>query len=161
MSRKVDYFIKEDIAPETEACEIVNYDMRYVPHTIRALEAQKARSFWVSREDWIRGFQRLTLAQERLLMPCSEDIIREVRALRGSYTTDDTTLETWPIGTYPGLSLEDLNNALYGNNGESTGIALERVNTTLDAIRAVLETQGSTDEDSLAALLQIVALLGV
>lgn len=161
MSRKVDYFIKADIAPEIEECEIINFDMRYVPHALRALEAQKTRSFWVDRESWIRGFQRLTLAQERLLMPCSEDIIREIRELRGSYSTDDTTLATWPVGDFPGLSLEDLSNLQYGDDGSTVGQNSKEARVLLGEIKTILETQGAGEEGQLEALLQIVALLGV
>lgn len=144
------------IYPATTYSEsvLVGVDARYVPLVIEDLEARKSLALWESDADFAVGYDAICKLEVSLLMDVKEDIIREVRDLRGSYTTNDTTLAAWPVGTYPGLQLKDLNNSLYNTDGKGVGVLLGE-------IRDVLLSQGAGEQSELDALLQIVALLSV
>jgi hypothetical protein len=152
MPRKVNYFeAKRQYASsmETVLCDI---PAKVIPTALSSLETRKNRSFWVDEDAFSRAYQEITRTQWELLMDASEKIIIELRHLRGSYDTDDLSLETWPVGTFPGLQLETINNSLYNTDGKGVGILLGE-------IRDILATQGQGEQGQLDALNAIVALL--
>lgn len=125
-----------------------------VPMTIDALERRKSPAFWYDRQSFELAYNDISRQQWNLLMDAKEDIIREIRGVRGSFGGADTTLEAFPVGTYPGVQLRDVVVSLYSD--ESVNVA-----NLLTEIRNILQTQGQGDEGQLDALLQIVALLSV
>lgn len=155
------YFEREQCAPSLEECEVVNVPVRYVPMVLSALETRKARSFWASDDDWYRGLAALATLQRNLLMPCGEDIIREIREARGPLNPGTgSTLEEYPVGDYPGFTLGDVARRL-STGGISVAELQETANARLTEIRDILQAQAAGEGSQLDALLQIVALLSV
>lgn len=152
--RKVDYFEAARILPPGRGCVLADFDARLVPVTLSALETRKGRSFWSDSDDWSEALTELCRAQEALLMSCRDDIIQEIRHLRGSVPPNvPTDLQAYPVGTYPGIQIADVVGSL-NTNGESAA-------RILADIRGILQTQGAGEQGQLDALLQIVALLSV
>lgn len=150
MTRKADHYWPPDVLSADEVCELINTDARLAPHTIRGLYIQTGRSFWVDRETWIEANTRLALQVERLLMPCGEDIIREIRAARGTIDPGvPTDLTSFPVGTYPGVRTADVFGSL-NTNGESAAFILSQIR---DALR--------TEQDGETAAVILKAIAGI
>jgi hypothetical protein len=161
MSRKIDYFVKSEVAPSADDTVLVCVPSRYIPQVISAIEGRKPRSFWASDDDYQRGYQALTRFQEALLMDATEQIIVEIRGVRGPVPPATAfDLATYPVGSFPGFTLGTLNQALRTDTATVAQLA-STSSATLEAIRVLLETQATTQGDELGALLQIAALLGV
>lgn len=155
------YFEKEQPAPSLSECEVVDVPVRYVPMVLSALETRKARSFWTSDADWHRGLEALATLQRNLLMPCGEDIIREVREARGPLTPGTgSTLAEFPVGEYPGYTLGSVAVRI-APAGQNLGEKIDLSNVTLAELRDAILAQGGTNADILTQLLQIVGLLAV
>lgn len=152
MSRKVDYFVKEDILSPDEVCELLNYDARMVPHTIRALYGLTGRSFWVDKPTWIEANNRLALQIERLLMPCGDALISEIRALRNGNLTPpearDPSIDPFSLNL---VSLRSLEFPLY-NDTQSVAYTLQDIR---DALRS------EEDGETLIAVLRAIAAIVV
>lgn len=155
------YFEAERVAGDPSECELVNTPIRFAGLQLSALWSRSARSFWASDADWSNGLDGIYLAMRGLLMPCGEDIIREVREARGPLIPGtDSTLDAYPVGDYPGYTLGDVSRRL-GNGGPSINERLQEANVTLAQIRDNLAAQGQLDDDILAELVKIAALLAV
>lgn len=143
-----------DLAPDSDECELFEVNPRYVPHHLASLEMIKGRPHWKTREDWQRGHVKIINEQWGLLMPCKDDIIREIREARGSIPPGEPTdLDTYPVGSYPGVRLADVVGSL-NTNGRSAALILASIETLLQA-------QGQGDADQLELLGKLVILLGV
>ena len=152
------FFEKAQIAPDPEECEVVNVPVRFVPMGLSALETRKTRSFWFSDEDWYRGLQGINRMQWGLLMPCGEDIIREIREARGPLTADTGSgLEEWPVGEYPGYTLGSVAGRI-GPAGTNLHGQLVTANQLLTQIRDAIQAD-SGDGEALLEQLQIIAAL--
>lgn len=152
MNNNVTYMRPPDIMPEPEVCDLFSYDARIVPHTIRSLYDLTGKPFWTNRDEWIQASNRLALNIERLLMPCGEDIIREIRALRDGNATlladQDVTKDPFTLQL---TSLRDISLALNGPNGTANAILLR--------IEQLQTAANAGDEESLAELLRIGAIV--
>lgn len=104
------YFQRLVPVPNTTTGDMAEYDIRIVPLVVGSLETRKARSFFASEADWQRGTLSINRLQESILMGAKEDLIREIRGARGNKfsTVYDTTLAAYPVGSYPGASLNDV-----------------------------------------------------
>lgn len=141
-------------ATSWEGAELVEVDPAYVPMLLQDLEPRKVKSLWTSPEQWAIGYDAVCKQQEALLMGAREDIIREIRSARGSIPPGEPTdLETYPVGSYPGVALADIVGSL-NTNGRSAALILSSIET-------ILQTQAEGEGGQLDALLQIVALLSV
>lgn len=134
--------------------ELVEADPRIVPTLLAAMEPRKTRSSWLSDADFEVGYDALCKQGVALLMGAREDIIREIRGVRGTEPfTTDTSLESYPVGDYPGAQLADLLRQ-QEVDGESTA-------QILVSIRQLIQEQGTDSEELLELLGQIALLLGV
>lgn len=146
MNRKplVNYFEAARYVPLTQTYILADIDVRSVPVLLSSLETRRARSFWASEDDYVRGNDIITDTEVRLLMDATTRLIREIRATRGvdnlepGYDNPDTDPFTLSMGT-----IEDVERRL------------ETANEHLAAIRTALETQQSPEE-----LAEIVQQLG-
>lgn len=153
------YFEREQCAPEWEECELFTLPVRYVPMALSALETRKARSFWTSQDDWFRGLEGINRMQRGLLMPCGEDIIREIREGRGPLIPGTgSTLEEFPVGDYPGFTLGDVARRI-GPAGTDLSQQLGQANVLLQQVRDAILAQENNGEDLLAVLNTIAGLL--
>lgn len=152
MSFKGNWRNNPEVITAVESCEIINYDMRSVGLTIWALEKIKYRSNWVNRDTWITANRRLAEQQERLLMPCGEDIIRELRAMRDG---PDTPLAAQDPSTDPFtldlFSLRSIAGRL-STDGESAAFILADIR---DALKS------EEDGETMIAVLRAIAAIVV
>lgn len=152
MPRKQNYYLGPLVGPEPETAILVSYPAEYVPVSLAVLEMRKNRALWLSDSDFSNGLQGINHAQWGLLMDARADIIEEIRHARGSIPAGAALdLETYPVGTFPGIQLADIVGSL-NTNGESAAFILAE-------IRTILQAQGTGEQGQLDALLQIVALL--
>lgn len=141
-------------ATSWDGVELVEVAPAYVPMLLQDLEPRKAKSLWTSPEQWAIGYDAVCKQQEALLMGAREDIIREIRDTRGSIPEGaPTDLETYPVGTYPGIQIADVVGSLNTNGRSAASI--------LASVESILQAQGEGEGGQLEALLQIVALLSV
>lgn len=155
------FFEKAQIAPNFLECEVVDVPVRYVPMALSALETRKPRSFWFSDQDWYDGLQGLNRMQWGLLMPCSKDIIREIREGRGPLVPGNgSALEDFAVGEYPGYTLGSIATRI-GPSGVNLHEELVKANQLLTQVRDAIQAQGGNGEDLLEQLQLIAALLAV
>lgn len=151
------YFEREQVAPDPLECEVVNVPVRYVPLALSALWTRQARSFWASDDDWYRGVGALNRYGWSLLMPCSDDIIREIREARGPLTSGTGSgLDEYPVGDYPGYTIGDVARKLVVG-GRSVAELQESANALLTQIRDGLYTDESGELTPL--LVNLIALI--
>lgn len=159
MSKKVDYFESENIAPEDYTTAMVCIPTRYVPSIVSALETRKARSFWATDADFYRAYQVYTEVQMSLLNDCSEKIVNNIIALRGAGPTQPRDPVTGvPLVSPSGSTLVDIYSALVRDETTLIDEAIS-TNTTLGEIKTILQSQGGNDEDILNTLVAILAAL--
>lgn len=161
MSRKVNYFEAQRIAPNRDNTTLSVIVSDYIPTTLSALETRSSRSFWITDEDFARAYNEIKRQQWELLMDATDRIINEIRAIRQGDNTpenfQDPTLNPYSLGL---TSLEDIQFNLQDNNGTLAQIAA-RQEILLGEIKTILENQAAGEGSELEALLQIVALLSV
>lgn len=152
--RKATYFYGKQSAPLSLDTLLACVPHRYVPFVIEALEARKSPAVFETQEDYAIAYNAICAIQWGLLMDAKEDIIQEIRGIRGPGPFDTTT---YPVGTFPGTSLNDIQDRLGG--------PFANIDAQLSVIRGLLEeirdNGGVASEGQLDALLQIVALLSV
>jgi hypothetical protein len=155
MSRKVDYFISEQLAPDSSDCVLVGLPVRYIPALLRGQSQYLGRALWASDTDWATGYQGTALMMESLLMDCGEFIINNIIALRGIdplAPRDDAT--GVPINPPTGSTLRDLYDT-FQSGGVSPGARLATIDTstaqTAQATQQGLLTE--TGDDALLGLL--------
>lgn len=159
MSRKVNYFESENIAPEDYTTVIGCFPVRYVPLLISAIETRKARSFWTSDTDYIRGNQVLNEVQIMLLTGCCDGIINNIIALRGISPTAPRDPETnTPLAPETGTTLLDIYAGIQTVSG-TENVLLERIAEATEATEAGVNEGfgiGNPDGVFLAQLLGII-----
>jgi len=152
LSKITNYFQSELVAPIETAGEIAEINARIVPIALTALETRKARSFWLTNEDYERGYNEITLLQRALLMGGVERIVREIRALRNGQTTpladEDYLLNPFDLDLF---SIKDLGGFL-ATNGESAAFILA-------TIRQLLIDSAANDAIDSEVLAQIAAIV--
>lgn len=134
---------------------LVCADVSCVPLILADLEARKTRALWVSDEDFATGYDALCKQEVALLMDAREDIIREIRGVRGSWENLPTDLESYPVGAFPGVQLQGIEQALISNSSGDSAAKL------LEDIKGLLASQATADTDQVQLLAQIAALLAV
>lgn len=89
-TRKANYFESKLSAPDDYT--MLNYALpvKYVPMIISALETRKTRSFWLTQDDFERGYQVLSEVQVSLLNPTSFTLV--VNELQSLYNLLDQAL---------------------------------------------------------------------
>lgn len=136
-----------------ENCVLLDIDKSLLPLVAGALKHFEFREAWLTEQDYEQGYNAFAQLRETFMGKCLEDIITEIRTMRGSVVTSDTSLETFPVGTYPGVSLMSLKYTLTSSDETlQAGEALQQ-------IRNILQAQETGNQDVLEALGQIVALL--
>ena len=161
MSRKVDYFVKNEPSDDGTLNELCEVATRYVPLVIAAIEGRKARSFWLTPGDHMAAYNHLCAQQAALLMGAKEDIIQEIRDTRGPLNgTDPTDLVSFPVGTFPGFDLASIAIQL-NTEGQNVAQLQAAAGVKLEEIRVLLEAQAESEGGQLEALLNIVGLLAV
>lgn len=154
MSRKVNYFEAERIAPNRDDTTLSVIVSDYIPTTLSALETRGRRSFWATDADFARAYNEIKRQQWELLMDATDRIVMEIRALRDGVNTpleaQDPLLNPFNLELF---TLREIAGRL-STNGKSNAFILEE-------IRTILEAQGAGEDGQLEALLQIVALLSV
>lgn len=161
MSRKTDYFVKFEVSADGTLAELCEVAPRYVPLIISAIEGRKARSFWATPADHSAAYNHLCAQQAALLMGAKDDIIQEVRDVRGPLNgTDPSDLVSFPVGTFPGWNLGGIGVQL-NDGGQNVAQLQTAAGAKLEEIRALLEAQATSEGGQLDALLNIVALLSV
>lgn len=159
MSGKVNYFEKEQIAPDDYRTIMVCMPVRYVPSIISALETRKTRSFWSTQEDFIRAYEVLNEVQLMLLQGCADEIVNNIIALRGidpSAARDE--IYGVPLAPPQGTSLLDVFATFQGTAGtpgEALGAIAQSTEETAISVREGLGTDG----DDLAFLSQLLLLI--
>lgn len=83
MSRKVDYFLSRQDAPIDDTCILVNLTRSLVPAHLNGLSRYLSRAYWNDETEWFAGYQITLLEMESILMPCGEEIVNNLIALRG------------------------------------------------------------------------------
>lgn len=153
MSKKVNHFEAARAISPIVDCDMFNLNPRITPSVLSAIETRKGRSFWVDFDNWQRAYDELCAYQWGLLMPCSEDLIKEIRSARGAIPENTNYgTEAYPPGLYPGIQLADVVGSL-NTNGRSAALILASIET-------LLQNQEVSEDGQLEALARIVFLLG-
>ena len=152
MSRKVNYFEAQRLAPNRNDTTLSLIVSDYIPTTLSALETRSRRSFWASDEDFTRAYNEIKRQQWELLMDATDRIINEFRAMRDGINTPlaarDPQLDPYTLQL---TSLRDISSALNGTDGT--------VNAILLRIEQLQSAANAGDEESLAELLRIGAII--
>lgn len=144
MTRKVDYFVSAQTAPAESACTLVELDARYTPALVQGLVRYLGPSFWLSPEDFERGYQATAAQIEALMGNCTEAIVRTLAMMMG-YPPDvplDPVYGT-PQLTGDGTNLSELRYDFY-DGARAPGV-------TLRAIRDATERTATATEQGLLA----------
>lgn len=134
------------------ASVLVPIDARYIPLSLRDLEAWKSPALWSDPADYAEAYDALCKQGAALLMDVTDRLISEVRATRAG--TDTGALERDPAAdpyTLPLPTLGSVQARLTAPDGRTAA-------EVLVSIEAKIEASGANSEDILEQL-QLVALL--
>lgn len=147
------YFQKLVQVPISTAGDIAEYDIATVPLIVGSLETRKARSFYASEGDWLRGTLSINRLQRNMLMGAVRDLVIEIRGVRGRNGEGfaDTDPDIVPIGLYSGVQMNDILNKLGTTAGVTLDAELQAINTKLQLL-----VDNATNPEDQEALLQVL-----
>lgn len=159
MSRKVDYFLSAQIAPEPTDCVLVGLSARYVPALLRGQSQYLTSALWEDDAAWFAGYQATAETMEGLLMDCGAAIVNNIIALRGIDPTAPRDPDTGvPLTSPTGSTIQDLYNTWqFGPTTPGTALNSISLNTaqTAQATQQGLLTE-TGDEALLGLLLGLI-----
>lgn len=127
MSRKVNYFEAQRLAPNRDDTTLSVIVSDYIPTTLSALETRSRRSFWATDEDFTRAYNEISRQQWELLMDATDRIVMEVRALRDGPDTalaaQDPLVNPFTLDLF---SLRSIAGRL-SSDGESAAFILKQI----------------------------------
>lgn len=160
-----------------------------VPYVLGALRLRMYRYFYTSEEDFVRGVSLLSEFCGGLLMPCAQDIINRLDAMRvlvdaslndvtrtvsGAGTKDDPYVyspaleqsadgkaDNSPSMLYQLVRTRAYLDNLVNGNTSSVSPSEAVTNAKLEAIRLLLEAMGGEDGPTFEQVAQVIAILGV
>ena len=138
--------------------DIAEYDISAVPLFIGALETRKARSFYATEGDWLRGTLAINRLQRSLLMGAVRDLVIEIRGTRGreGEVFGEVDPDIVPIGLYSGVQMKDILSKLGSDPLITIEGQLTDVNMKLQAL--VDAAQTPDDKAALLGVLQNILL---
>jgi len=132
--------------PTEQTCVLLFVPVELVPIVGALFGRLERRAEWASHSDWLQGYKAFVELQEQLMANCLQDLVNEVRALRGVKPEyEDVPLEERTIDMY--RSLNDLLDGLLLLRGLVTG---EDYGTLAELVLALRGTEAPTDHILLA-----------
>jgi hypothetical protein len=139
-----------------QCCYLIPIDAALIPLVSAALDKFQIRHVWASAADYEAGYNAFAELQADMSGRCIEQLIVEIRALRGgsapalNWRDPDADPANIGLSTLGGVVVETAN----------VGDKLVLANQKLDQIKAAIEAGSTDNEGILQALGQIAVLLG-
>lgn len=137
-----------------EDCIIIEIDKALVPLVAGALRPFEQRYSWATEEDYEQGYNAFAQLQAQFMGKCVEQINRAIFFAMGYPRDVVLDSDGFPSVELPEASLFAIRTRL-GDPGDFT------IYSRVEAIRLLLANANSLDDEMLAELVKIAALLAV